>query len=65
MICEREVVRFNFADAMTDAIIQLPSTNQGGNEYSWGLISVDADGFNLALDELEDENGPLLTYIRY
>lgn len=43
---------------MTDIIIHLPSTNQGGNEYLLRVISVVADGFNLALDEWENEDSP-------
>jgi hypothetical protein len=53
-----EVVRIDFTEPMTDAIIHLSSTNQGGNEFSLRVVSVDANGFNFVLDEWEDEDGP-------
>ncbi len=53
-----EVVRVDFTEAMTDPIIHLSSTNQGGNEYSLRVVSVDANGFNFILEEWEDEDGP-------
>lgn len=53
-----EVVRVDFTEAMTDPIIHLSSTNQGGNEFSLRIVSVDANGFNFVLDEWEDEDGP-------
>ncbi len=53
-----EVVRIDFTEPMTDAIIHLSSTNQGGNEFSLRVVSVDANGFNFILDEWEDEDGP-------
>jgi hypothetical protein len=53
-----EIVRVDFTESMTDAIIHLSSTNQGGNEFSLRIVSVDADGFNFILEEWEDEDGP-------
>lgn len=53
-----EIVRIDFTEPMTDAIIHLSSTNQGGNEFSLRVVSVDADGFNFILEEWEDEDGP-------
>lgn len=53
-----EVVRIDFTEPMTDAIIHLSSTNAGGNEFSLRVVSVDANGFNFILDEWEDEDGP-------
>ncbi|KEJ90887.1 Hint domain-containing protein [Sulfitobacter donghicola] len=55
---EGEVVRIDFTEPMTDAIIHLSSTNQGGNEFSLRVVSVDADGFDFILEEWEDEDGP-------
>jgi len=54
-----EIVRIDFTEPMTDAIIHLSSTNQGGNEFSLRVVSVDANGFNFILEEWEDEDGPL------
>lgn len=53
-----EIVRIDFTEPMTDAVIHLSSTNAGGNEFSLRVVSVDADGFNFILDEWEDEDGP-------
>lgn len=53
-----EVVRIDFTEPMTDAIIHLSSTNAGGNEFSLRVVSVDANGFEFILDEWEDEDGP-------
>ena len=53
-----EIVRIDFTEPMTDAIIHLSSTNQGGNEFSLRVVSVDANGFNFILEEWEDEDGP-------
>ncbi len=53
-----EIVRIDFTEPLTDAVIHLSSTNQGGNEFSLRIVSVDANGFNFILEEWEDEDGP-------
>ena len=53
-----EVVRIDFDKPLDDAIIHLSSTNQGGNEFSLRVVSVDRDGFEFILEEWEDEDGP-------
>lgn len=53
-----EVVRVDFDVPLDNAIIHMSSTNQGGNEFSLRIVSVDANGFNFVLEEWEDEDGP-------
>lgn len=53
-----EVVRIDFEEPLEDAIIHLSSTNQGGNEFSLRILSVDETGFTFVVDEWEDEDGP-------
>lgn len=55
---EGEVVRIDFDEPLENAIIHLSSTNQGGNEFSLTVLSVDANGFTFVLEEWEDEDGP-------
>lgn len=53
-----EVVRVDFTENLTSAVIHLSSTNQGGNEFSLRVVSVDETGFSFVLEEWEDEDGP-------
>lgn len=53
-----EDVRVDFTQPIENAVIMLTATNDGGNEYSIVVTSVDANGFTFRIDEWEDEDGP-------
>ena len=53
-----EEVRIDFTEEIQDAVIMLTGTNNGGNEYSLVVTSVDDTGFTFKLKEWEDEDGP-------
>ena len=53
-----ELVRVDFTEPLTNAVIMLTGTNAGGNEYALTVTSIDADGFYFLVDEWEDEDGP-------
>ncbi|MGX9355546.1 Hint domain-containing protein [Roseobacteraceae bacterium S113] len=51
-------MRIDFTEPIENAVIMLTGTNNGGNEYSLVVTSVDDTGFTFRLDEWEDEDGP-------
>jgi hypothetical protein len=53
-----EVIRIDFEESIENAVIHLSATNNGGNEFSLRVVSVDDNGFNFVLEEWEDEDGP-------
>lgn len=54
----REVIRIDFSEPLENAVIHLSSTNDGGNEFSLRVLSVDSTGFTFSLEEFEDHDGP-------
>lgn len=53
-----ELVRVDFTEPLSNAVIMLTGTNAGGNEFSLTVTSVDGTGFDFLVDEWEDEDGP-------
>lgn len=53
-----EEVRIDFGQAIDNPVVMLTATNNGGNEFSLIVTSVDNTGFTFRLAEWEDEDGP-------
>ena len=53
-----EEVRVEFTEEISDAVIMLTATNNGGDEFSLIVTSVDDTGFTFRLSEFEDRDGP-------
>lgn len=52
-----EDVRVDFTQPIDNAIIMLTGSNQGGDEFSINITSVDATGFTFRIDEWENHDG--------